>query len=102
MNDEIDQHPTISAGRDDYSRLLLGSADDALEFDAQGRVVIPVSLRNLAKIEVDSNVLLVGCGNRLEIWPPKEYAKFQSDREGYNRDRRLEFETAYKRMVGGE
>lgn len=100
MIDEIDQYPTISDGRDDYSRLLNSSAEDALTFDVQGRVVIPASLRTEAKIELDTQVLLVGCGNRLEIWPPKEYEKFLADRDGYNRERRLEFEAAYNRMVG--
>ena len=100
LNDEIDQYPMINAGRSDYSRLLNSSSEDRLEFDAQGRVVIPASLRAEAKIEIDTQVLLVGCGNRLEIWPPRDYEKFQAKREGYNKDRRLEFESAYNRMVG--
>lgn len=100
LNDEIDQYPMINAGRSDYSRLLNGSSEDGLEFDVQGRVVIPASLRSEAGIEPDSAVLVVGCGNRLEIWPPKEYEKFQADRNAYNQSRRLEFETAYNRMVG--
>lgn len=100
LNDEIDQYPMINAGRSDYSRLLNSSSEDQLEFDGQGRVVIPSSLRTEAGIDPDSQVKLVGCGNRLEIWPLKEYAKFQSNRDAYNRDRRVEFETAYARMVG--
>lgn len=100
MFDEIDQYPTINAGRNDYSRLLLSSSEDGLEFDGQGRVVIPASLRAEGKIEFDKPVILVGCGNRLEIWPPAEYEKFQADRESYNKERRLEFESAYNRMVG--
>ncbi len=99
LNDEIDSYPMINAGRSDYSRLLNGSSEDGLEFDPQGRVVIPASLRTQANIELDTSVLLVGCGNRLEIWPLDEYEKFEQDREGYNKDRRVKFESAYNRMV---
>ncbi len=49
----------------DFSRFLLGGAA-TVEFDKQGRVLIPGVLRSFAKIEKD--VALVGVGNRFEIW----------------------------------
>ncbi|MBQ7936705.1 MAG: division/cell wall cluster transcriptional repressor MraZ [Clostridia bacterium] len=39
--------------------------------DKQGRVQIPIHLRRLAAIE--GNVMLIGNGNRIEIWNPDRF-----------------------------
>lgn len=46
-------------------RLLLGYATDC-ELDAAGRILIPVTLRNYAKLS--KNLMIVGQLNRFEIW----------------------------------
>lgn len=46
-------------------RLLVGHADDA-EIDASGRVLVPQALRQFATL--DKHVVLVGQGNRFELW----------------------------------
>ena len=53
-------------------RLLLGYAIDC-EMDKSGRVLIPVPLRNHAKL--DKEILLVGQLNKFEIWNSEIWAK---------------------------
>lgn len=88
----------LNEGVAEYSALLLGSAEDALKFDPQGRVVIPVRLRNKANIEKD--VVIVGCGNRCEIWAKKEFDEYEKDRLNYGAERRSLFREARKMMEG--
>ena len=52
-------------------RRLYASAA-ACEVDKQGRILIPASLRDRAGIGKDA--ILIGVGNRLEIWSPTELA----------------------------
>jgi MraZ protein len=46
-------------------RLLVGHADDA-GLDAAGRILVPQALRQFAGL--DKQVVLVGQGNRFEVW----------------------------------
>lgn len=54
-------HPLVKS----YQRLVLGYAE-ALEMDKAGRVLLPATLKNLAGLDKDT--VLVGLGNRFEIW----------------------------------
>ncbi|TAH24940.1 MAG: division/cell wall cluster transcriptional repressor MraZ [Cytophagales bacterium] len=45
-----------------------------LELDSNGRFLLPKSLLKYAQI--DKDVILVGMGNRLEIWNPDLYEQF--------------------------
>ncbi len=56
----------------DIERFILGSAFET-EPDAQGRVVIPELLASYA--ELKSDVIFVGLGDRVEIWPKGEWDK---------------------------
>lgn len=89
---------SLNQGRQQYTRLFLGYADDELKFDQQGRVVVPQKLRDIAKLS--DKVLLVGCGDRLEIWAKDEYERFQEDTEGYGAKRREALAKAHGQMVG--
>ncbi len=46
-------------------RLLIGHATD-LDLDAQGRILLPVMLRDFGALE--KKLVLVGQGNKIEIW----------------------------------
>lgn len=89
--------PSIDQSREQFSRLFLGMAEDELNFDSQGRVVIPQKLRDLANLKKE--VKLVGCGERLEIWDLKEWNAYEKDPDGYGSSRRIAMETAYDRMT---
>jgi transcriptional regulator MraZ len=48
-----------------FQRLRVGHADD-VELDAAGRILVPQALRQFAAL--DKQVVLVGQGNRFELW----------------------------------
>ena len=50
----------------DIERFILGSAFET-EPDEQGRIIIPESLSNYAKLEKD--LVFLGLADRVEIWP---------------------------------
>lgn len=62
---ELQKLPALNPAVRRFQRLLIGYASD-LELDANGRVLIPPSLREYADLE--KKVVLVGQGNKLELW----------------------------------
>lgn len=91
--------PVMDPAREDFTRLLLGTASDRLSFDAQNRIVIPKELRKEARLHEDDKVHIVGCGNRVEIWSHDEWAKFQGNPENYEKDRRQTFDRLYDTLL---
>ena len=98
MFDEIMQYSYINQGRQQYTRLVLGLAEDDLKFDLQGRVVVPQKLRDLAKL--NKEVLIVGCGDRVEIWAKEEWDEFNRNQDSYAHKRKEAIEKAYAQMIG--
>jgi MraZ protein len=96
--ENILSYDSINQGREQYTRLILGLADDELKFDQQGRVVIPQKLRELARLS--DKVMLVGCGDRLEIWARQEWEQYNQYPDTYGQKRREAIEKAYQQMVG--
>ena len=94
---EMLNYDPMNLGRERFTRLILSTAEDELNFDAQGRVVIPSDLRKVGGIE--GRVTLLGAGDRLEIWAKEEYEKFQQDEDDYRRERREKIERAYFAMT---
>ena len=62
----------ITAPVRDTDRFVLGSAYE-LDTDDQGRVILPSSLTNYAKLS--KRVVFVGLGDRAEIWDKDEWEK---------------------------
>ena len=56
-------------------RFLLGNAFE-IEFDKQGRFILPVALRNYAKL--GKSIIFAGVGNRIEIWDKTAWQKQQN------------------------
>jgi MraZ protein len=52
-------------------RLMIGHATD-VEMDGAGRVLVPPLLRELAQL--DKDVMLIGQGERLEIWSERTWS----------------------------
>jgi MraZ protein len=92
----MEKYDQTNQGTIDYTRMVMGSAEDELEFDPQGRVVVPRKLRDAAKLK--DKLLLVGCNSRLEVWAEDEFARYEQDRDGYCRERREKMQRAYKEM----
>ena len=53
-------------------RLLVGHADD-VELDGAGRILVPPALRQYAAL--DKHVVLVGQGNKFELWDEIRWAE---------------------------
>ena len=60
---------------DGWRRFFLGSAAD-VEVDSSARVLVPPELRAMAGL--DKDVLLLGMGQRLELWDAGRYAAHQA------------------------
>lgn len=56
-----------------FKRFLFGSAAE-LEFDRTGRILIPSSLRDYAKLEKE--VTVIGTGDTIEIWDKEAYDEY--------------------------
>jgi MraZ protein len=61
-------------------RFLVGHAEDVL-MDAAGRVLVSSTLRNLAAL--DKRVMLVGQGNKFEIWDEARWQAQQEKMSGF-------------------
>ena len=61
-----------------FSRLMLAGAMD-VEFDKQGRIMLPEYLRRYAGLT--KSVVVAGLYNRLEIWDKKTWDKYKEDSE---------------------
>ena len=60
---------------DGWRRFFLGSAVD-VEVDSAARMLVPPELRTAAGL--DKDVLLLGMGQRLELWDAAQYAAHQA------------------------
>ena len=62
---KLERLPSFNPTARKLQRLYIGHAQD-VEMDAQGRVLLPPSLRSFASL--DKRVALVGQGNKFELW----------------------------------
>ena len=60
---------------DGWRRFFVGSAVD-VEIDSAARVLVPPELRTMAGL--DKDLLLLGMGQRLELWDASRYAAHQA------------------------
>jgi MraZ protein len=82
MAKDIAELPIDKSGNRAFSRAMLAGAME-LEFDKQGRIILPEYLRNFAGL--NKNVIIAGLYNRLEIWDEIKWNKYQADSEkNYN------------------
>lgn len=95
MEDVLSYDPT-NQGRQTYTRLVLGTAEDELNFDGQGRAVVPRKLREMAKLR--DRIVLIGCGDRLEIWDADELAAMEANPRGYCHERMESIRKAREEM----
>lgn len=61
-----------------FSRLMLAGAME-VEFDSQGRILLPGYLRNYAGLK--KNVVVAGLFNRLEIWDQSKWKEYKEKSE---------------------
>ena len=62
---EIEALPTFNKAALRAQRLLIGYANN-LEMDSNGRILVPPTIRDYAKME--KKLMLVGMGKKFELW----------------------------------
>lgn len=72
--------PLINKEARQFARFFLAGAAP-VGVDKQGRILLPVNLREFA--ELDKDVVLVGVGSRIEIWSKDKWENLNTD---YNMD----------------
>lgn len=65
VEQDVADLPSMQKGVKEFKRLLLGYATE-LDLDAQGRILLPAPLRDVAKL--DRHAVLAGQGNKFELW----------------------------------
>ena len=68
--EKVGQMPQTSKAVKYFMRRVIGSAIEC-EIDKQGRILVAAALR--ADAALDSEVVLLGLGNRIEIWNRNEF-----------------------------
>lgn len=58
------------------TRQILANSHE-IELDKANRILFPNNLKALAKL--DKEIVLIGLGNKIEIWDAKAYKKFSDD-----------------------
>lgn len=71
LSEKIAQMPTTNAAARNFARFMFSNASDSVP-DRQGRVLVPQNLRDYAGI--DSDTVIVGVMNRIEIWNPDKWS----------------------------
>ena len=74
IEQQIMKLPTLNTTSRKLQRLLVGHATD-IEMDKSGRLLIPYELREFSMIKKE--VMLIGQGNRFEIWDYSRWTKLR-------------------------
>lgn len=67
--EKINALPLTGVDAAEFRRLFFSKANDA-EMDKQGRVIISEQLRQYAQVSANSEVMIAGVGNYIEVWSP--------------------------------
>jgi MraZ protein len=78
MAEKLAALPVAKANTRAFSRLMLAGAME-VEFDKQGRIILPEYLREFAGLK--KNVIVAGLYTRLEIWDHEAWSKYQKEME---------------------
>jgi MraZ protein len=70
--------PLVQADSRAFVRLMLSGASD-VEFDAQGRILIPEPLRRYAQLS--KKAVVTGLFNRIEVWDEEEWNRYKAKTE---------------------
>ena len=96
LSESIDSLNPFEEKRDVFATSVLAESIN-LHFDTEGRISIPETLLNHAKIK--QKILFVGQGKTFQIWEPKLFEKFRAQaKKKANLNRAsLKWETQFKK-----
>src|SRR5215472_7846082 len=78
MTEALRTAPVTAKAVRDYSRVFFASASDE-ELDKQGRITIPLTLREYAGLQRDC--VVIGANTRLEIWDATAWTTYLDQQE---------------------
>jgi len=78
LAEKLAKLPITDANSRAFSRLMLAGAVE-VEFDSQGRILLPSYLRSYASLA--KNATIAGLFNRLEIWDTSSWEKYKEKTE---------------------
>lgn len=78
LTERVDALPKMDQRASNIRRLLYAFAED-LSMDKQGRIILPQSLREYARI--DSEVIIVGLNTYIELWAPAAWREIEAQFE---------------------
>ncbi len=78
LAEKITALPLSQANSRAFARLMLAGAAD-VEFDAQGRALIPEHLRTYAGLS--KNAVVIGVFNRIEVWDEATWNEYKTKTE---------------------
>ncbi len=74
--EEARARPQTSKAARGFSRMLFSASEEVVP-DKQGRIALPAVLREYAALDRDT--VVIGIGDRLEIWNPSTWAEYQAE-----------------------
>ncbi|MCW5940797.1 MAG: hypothetical protein KIS66_01105 [Fimbriimonadaceae bacterium] len=89
---------TLNPAFDLLSREVFGLAEYGVTCDKEYRFVLPRGLRDEANLK--SRVVLLGCGNRVELWDNDEYVAYKALLGDYKKERYNAIQQAYRDLTG--
>ena len=78
MTEKLAQLPVSNSSARSFSRLILSGAME-LEFDTQGRAVLPSYLRDYAGLK--NEIVAAGVLNRVELWDKEAWSRYNDESE---------------------
>ncbi|MCU0317612.1 MAG: hypothetical protein MUC92_13585 [Fimbriimonadaceae bacterium] len=102
MTTELLNYSSMNNGRLAYSMWLGRSIEDEVRCDGQGRILIPMNLREKVGLTAGKHdVVISGAIDRVLIFKASEYEKFLADPAAYNRAERDRVAAMYQEMLSG-
>ena len=78
LTDHNNELSFLKSDKRSFNRFMLGRASD-VEVDSIGRILVPDFLKN--RIGLKNKAVLVGVGDRVEIWNDKTWQSYKEDGE---------------------
>ena len=83
LSDAIDSLGPFSSERSTFSASILADSHQ-INFDQEGRVIVPSELINFAGIS--NEISFVGMGETFQMWNPETYKKFKNETQKQAQD----------------
>lgn len=78
LEEKLKELPLTQRDARAFVRFFFSGASD-VEFDKQGRIVLPASLREYAGMSKE--IVVIGVSNRVELWAQEVWAEYVSEAE---------------------